>query len=588
MTGVCRKPLPHVRVVSNASDYSKHRGGDASTPNCSISLTLLHDAEGLRTGHEYPLTGEMFQRSLVHAGDSRIRRVIALASRNETIRVMTIGGSVARGATTHAKSTFPSSARFASWLRLRYPHARIVYHNVGVRGTTSAWLALAFDSLGRAHPDLVLWDYSTNDLTEGATMSQLRISFERLARLLLQMPTRPAVLFLMLMRNLDEPSTYWVQAEAVEPIAKLYGLVLVSYRDAVWPAVDRPPSNLSHLYDTHKREGFPYHPTSWTHQLIADCLCYAWAAIEHVQPLNASETASALPPAAFFRARADVLAPCDGGWKTELRFHRMTDDESLRIPQPIDKPDGWRYVADQPYKEGWQFDARNATGTTDLRSTPGSSLAGLLEPLKFRMSFGEDPRLLVTYLRSYENFGRALVWVDEHAQDALHRVHVNDCYNEKCALAFPWLLRTAVANQSLVRASMARCSGMEASSRNASDVLQSLNRVQNTAGHGCLRQLGGLEPPLVLNGWWSDHSSQMHSDGFEHSFTLSSTNTLNDDAIFVENESLPLVRGAARTGRVVERTVSLAMLTDVGVVAGFTGARLETRPRFKLLSLRSC
>ena len=66
-------------------------------------------------------------------------------------------------------------------------------------------------------------------------MSQLRISFERLARLLLQMPTRPAVLFLMLMRNLDEPSTYWVQAEAVEPIAKLYGLVLVSYRDAVWP-----------------------------------------------------------------------------------------------------------------------------------------------------------------------------------------------------------------------------------------------------------------------------------------------------------------------------------------------------------------
>ena len=204
------------------------------------------------------------------------------------------------------------------------------------------------------------------------------------------------------------------------------------------------------------------------------------------------------------------------------------------------------------------------------------------------MLFGESPRLLLTFMRSYQNFGRALVWLDDDLPAALHRVHVNDCYTESCFKNFPNALRGVA--QSLANATT-RCSGRD----DYLGWMPGIVREYDVAvAQECQRHFAGARSaPFTLDGWWSDRSSQAHTQGFMHGFQ-SYQDMINRGAnIFVEHVNVSLLpnrTGSRRhsSGVADEHLVHLAMLTDPGVHAGLHGTKLEQRALFKLMGVRSC
>lgn len=393
-----------------------------------------------------------------------------------------------------------------------------------------------------------------------------------------------------------------MQANIVQPLVDRYGLVHVSYKDAVWPSVDHRPPDELHLYDTYP-PFFPFHPRWYNHQLIADCLCYAWAAVDDLSRRdsqgradNINKTLPPVPPALHGRHGSSVLEPCEGGWKTVLRFARShaQAEDVLQAESPVDAPGGWMHITDQAHKGGWQYDARSMSNAT---TSEYSGRARALEPISFRMRFGNEPRLLVTYLRSYENFGRALVWIDDDKQAALERTHTDECFTSTCARKYPNPLK-----QNATRAGMLFCPDLQPP---AAGVF--FNQFMPMSCQGKLAAPGA---PFVLDGWWGDRSSQAYSKGFRSGFSQHVVNSLWGRAFYVENASTSLLppngsnpafrrptdqhdqrhgqHGATRSRTREEHLVSIAMLSDPGVHAYLTGVQAHQRPLFKLLALHSC
>ena len=84
----------------------------------------------------------------------------------------------------------------------------------------------------------------------------------------------------------------------------------------------------------------------------------------------------------------------------------------------------------------WQFNATEAVAQSRLAYRSQSVDGGrhvLLPPITFDMEFGgSDPRLVIDFMRSYERFGRALVWLDDGREDALQRWLVQRRYDSAC------------------------------------------------------------------------------------------------------------------------------------------------------------
>ena len=638
-------PRPVVRIASTSNNYSRvaelaeyHAtkksdfvaAGDAGTSQCcgieSVFVPLLHSEpmpSNLFPGRAYPLSANMFQRSLVSIGSLRLQGVALKLINGQNLTIVTIGGSVAAGKTViHKRSTTPSTARFVSWLAARYRHTChdcIFFRNLALPGSTSEWRSVEIEQIAALKPDLVLWDYSANDLlsfSDVSSLHRMRATLERLARGLVLLPSKPAVVYLAGMRNFSarESATYHVQAEAVEPVCKRYGVAVVSYRDAIWPNASDTSLNASHLYDTYPTAW--WHPTPWTHQLIADTLCYFWVIIDELarrglasnwtRDGSESEAMEDFSPA-FLRATDDVLSPCEGGWKTVLRFHRVSSDEALDVSRHIHgRSVGWNFTSERSMKEGWEFDARSylpdqtSSVAAAAAARSGGMQARLLEPISFRMRFSnEKPRLVVTHMRSYSNFGRALVWIDDEEPGALHRVHVNDCYIAQCTR---WFGSQAV-KRNLTHPTSSWCGddphrihlGGNLSRERCASVGGCRRKLELSS---CHRSLAGQQPPFVLDGWWSDRSSQTHSEGFDRGFTPRIDLGAEGLVYFVENSSAPLIgtetrktAAAAAPSRgegTSEHVVRIAMLAEPGVIAGTQGAQAQDRARFKVMALRSC
>lgn len=560
------------------------------------------------------MTATMLRRSLTSIGSATLQALASSLIRGGNLTIVTIGGSVAKGLmvplTKHVtmKRTNPSTERFAAWLSRRYPQARIRYHNLAVPGSTSAWRTLEMEDIAKLAPDLILWDYSANDIFDSSNAAyELRVVLERLARQLLSLPSKPAVIYLGGLRNVSksEAATYHLQAEAAEPVVRRYGLGMVSYRDAFWPSVD----DFSHstLYKTFPNSGAPYHPAPDVHRLIADCLSYFWCTIEElvwherkrIGRLRIDDGQNDLPPAAFMQDSADALAPCEGGWKTVVRFHRNGDGDVLDpgVHSIHEIGPGWTYRQERVTKEGWEFTINRKDSeppTKEVKLADGRR-AQVHEPIAFRMRFGERPRLIVSYLRSYANFGRALVWFDDQLPEALRRVHVNECYTAMC-------IQNAFHSKDTASARHLRPKDWCGDNPRDSEYFGWTKQTGSKPFaflpmlSKCEPFLTGQQPPFVLDGWWSDQSSQIHSRGFDRGFLLTPDSAASGTTVFMEDRTVPLVPSASqgpRSGSGIEHSsdehvVRIAMLTEPSVLATMEGLHASNRSHFKVMSIRSC
>ena len=525
----------------------------------------------------YPLSPKAMERSLVLEGDARFRRFIQRVAAYQNVSIVTIGGSVALGHGTGGTRHDPKREdgngnahdRFVRWLRWRYPPGKhITYRKRAVAASSSFFALVSLPVLIKSpYPDLVLWDYSTNDNMDmpaslpavlESYRSALRATVERLARALLLLPSRPAVLFLSLPRGCgadnDDINSRDMQSLVYEPVSRLYGLVLVSYLDAMAASDTK-----GHLYDTF----YKCHPIWYSSQLIADCMSYAWARVElshgtatRQDGPDSNALMPSLPNIRYADTAADSLQPCKGGWIASMGAGLENGLLPWGTPSLA-----WQYVAGA--KPGWLFNA-------SLSKQPADAL--LLEPITFAVRFGSSPKLVLAYLRSHANVGNALFWIHNRSSDESSRAAALQAYEQQ--QRFRRACDELAASRQCLR-HPTRCDAL------------SMPLECN------MHRSGTLPDPWVLDGRWADESSQTVAKGFTSGVGSKVSSTWNK---MVLCELLLPDANVSLSEPDSSQLISIAMLGAAPRPPGFGRALRAVRHTasaaragiFKLVSLHSC
>lgn len=551
----CR-PYPVVTVGGPAYESREIASSECETngTRCgSVALSLFHLRSIVEMyGGQYPLCAESLQRSLVNTG-TRLRTFLHKVERGDKADVIVVGGSVANGFSAHGT---PSSKAFVEWLKSRYPRSDVRFKSLAVDGTDSFWfVANKLETITEA--DLVILDYSTNDLLTSPDVrrGEMRAVVEKIVRRITLLKSQPAVMVLSLLRSIDATSaaTFTFQRQVYEPVARAYGATLVSYRDAVWPDFER--GILSHaLYETNKGS----HPWWYVHQLIADTMAYACEvalALDDVQ-----EESGRIPDSPLFgEPTVDALEACAEPL-TSL-YHTADPRHSLRLAARFQSP-SWTYLAHRANKEGWQFNATATTTAAARRLAVNSkkkdhcrsvvNLPSAYETITFPMNFSANPALVVTYLRSYEHFGPAAVFIDDTKDKVLNMLGVQATYRGVC---------DRITNKGAKLSKLAHL-------RYAKSCFQHL--------------AGGLPDPWLLDGHWPDRSSMAFVHAFTAGFAVRCDTNLTPKPNNNKNKNPapPFVAVADAATPVVAtpgvHNVSIALLKH-GVLS-----------RFKIMALKSC
>jgi len=168
-------------------------------------------------------------RALVSLGDpTRTQRVLARARAGQPVTVAVIGGSITAGAKATARYLRYGDV-MARWWQKKFPRTKIEHVNAGIgaTGTNFGALRVQRDLLSK-RPDFVVIEYAVNDQNTRAAAETL----EGLVRQILSAPQQPAAMLLFTMRRDGSNAQEWHGK-----IGAHYGLPMVSFRDALWPAV---------------------------------------------------------------------------------------------------------------------------------------------------------------------------------------------------------------------------------------------------------------------------------------------------------------------------------------------------------------
>lgn len=353
----------------------------------------------------------------------------------------------------------------------------------------------------------------------------------------------------------------------------------MSYLDAIWPIAELPPHKNSHLFDCF----IPVHPMSYVLQLVADAMAYAWTLTESLHTVRTAVVAWGGQPGCVrgrkgaqersagtkevnglnvwknlslhavkgswvdtpLRKRlvtdaGAVLEPCAGGWLTtyDANSAEHLDQDSQAGPPRLGA--GWSFWTSRAGKYGWQFNASQSPVQLAAEKAGSGLLPKLLEPITFRMRFSaRAPRLLATFLRSYALFGEAVVYFDGGREEAERRVRVQQCYRTVCQLTYgggrtlPHLSadRLADACFNSTRTEL----GWHATKFPATRLHMTPPCQSHLSGH--------LPFPFLLNGTWSDHSSQAAVQGFQAGFRIAVDPNLHGATVYAGDAMAPLLGG---------------------------------------------
>ena len=182
-------------------------------------------------GASLGLTQEMIDRGIVSAGDpSRIVKVMRKAQAGEDITIGFIGGSVTVGGAATSREL--SYARLVhDWWEAAFPDVTVNFVNAGKSGTPSLFAVHRLEQhLMYSEPDLVIIEFGVND----ELMAWQQEAYASLVRRILTDDCDPAVLLFFVMND----GGTCAQSDQV-PIGEFYDLPMVSYRDAIWPEVEK-------------------------------------------------------------------------------------------------------------------------------------------------------------------------------------------------------------------------------------------------------------------------------------------------------------------------------------------------------------
>jgi lysophospholipase L1-like esterase len=242
----------------------------------------------------------MLTRSLISTGNNyRMKHVMEKAAKGEDVTIAYIGGSITEG--------YYSSSIENSYVNLSYESfkslfaggdgSNVHFVNAGMAGTPSTLGIIRYkrDVLDRAAipPDIVFIEFAVND-ADGA-------AYESLVHEILEADNAPVVILLFSVARSE-----WNLQDRFIPIGVDYRLPMISIKDAVVPELHS--GNITaddFFYDE-------FHPSTYGHQIIADCITYYFSTVKDEIP-----------------APRDITIPAKATIGTQFSGIRMIDAASV-------------------------------------------------------------------------------------------------------------------------------------------------------------------------------------------------------------------------------------------------------------------
>ena len=253
-------------------------------------------------------------------------------------------------------------ARYKSWLLATCPSSQVNVDNQASGGTTMSSALPVMSTWLARRPDIIFIDFIVNDSFEPQENAKNLIAIYEAFILQARRYEKPVFPAFIITCALEKCAPvrdiiFWVSA--------VHDVAIVSYYDVAHCAAQLSgETNVNLFWDTSGT-----HPSWKAHQLIADTLAYVTA-------MNSVLTSSANATL----ANADVLATFNTCMSpTSSYMAQSPPTEGITM-------NAWKLEEDRPGKPGWITYSDSSRIAYDVR-------------------FGERPRLMVTWLRSYAGLG---------------------------------------------------------------------------------------------------------------------------------------------------------------------------------------
>lgn len=178
-----------------------------------------------------PTAESLVSKALVSEGNqARLQAVFAKAAKGEKVILGVLGGSITEGAAcANPAKRYPSIV--LNWWKRTFPKAQFELVNAGIGATGSNYGAMRVqrDLLSKS-PDIVIVEYAVND----PNTEEFAESYEGVIRQILKTPQKTAILLLFMLKADGTNAQEWQTK-----IGKHYGLTMISYRDAIWPEIQK-------------------------------------------------------------------------------------------------------------------------------------------------------------------------------------------------------------------------------------------------------------------------------------------------------------------------------------------------------------
>jgi hypothetical protein len=288
-----------------------------------------------------------------------------LCQEKGAIKILVLGGSETAGVNCNdginQLKECAWSARYKSWLQAKCPTAQVILDNQASGGTTTSASLPSLNLWLATNPDIVFVDFIVNDSFEAQENAQNLLAIYESLILQVRHIQKPIFLAFLISCALERCSSV---RDIIFWVSTVHDVGIVSYYDVAHCAAHLSGTNVSLFWDTTGT-----HPSWKVHQLMADTLAYVTAFhsftegkanttlayTEVLENLN-----SCMSPMSLYIARSPPLIGITSN--------------------------GWHLEEDRPGKPGWITYSNSSSITYDV-------------------CFGEHPRLMVTWLRSYEGLG---------------------------------------------------------------------------------------------------------------------------------------------------------------------------------------
>jgi hypothetical protein len=410
--------LPWTSFVSCEMWPHRFAMGEGRSPKMDYRPTSFPGLHSLRDGLAGPACPFQSGDVPVEASWSRIISRLTLAASavidrrpaaRRTYKVVALGGSEAAGVYCTNELVQGKecawSARAVSWMRAVFPCADVSLFNYATGGTTittgmaslHSWLKNPTDS------DLLLVDFIVNDAFYdqvpanrpfGVVPASLSAAYEQF--ILQTRKARPDLDIIFV--NTCALSRCIGLAAEIEKVAAYYGIPVISYAAVVAAASSTQElcgkdGSMSWWGPTGQT-----HPRWQVHQLMAetvqDCFIQRWG---QFCGSGSNETSLPVPvslspihqPAATLNTPSDLqkLAICDSP-TTFYSASELIKQVSAGMPLLGITAHNWPLMEDRANKPGFIANSSDSE-------------------ISFTVRFGAVPRLILTYLRSYEGLGAA-------------------------------------------------------------------------------------------------------------------------------------------------------------------------------------